>query len=190
MFACNNLYIKKRNGRILPFSYKDYSKQYSYLHKAVEPYKFKLKRGGNWIIQMLHKDKAIYGLGHICQVAFSENRKVYLSGQGADEIMSDYSKFPAQSELHGKYPEKLSPWTNFYSSYMESYIMKEEYIAGAYGIETRYPFLDKEVVQEFLWLKPELKNRMYKAPLDYYLTQNDYPFLRNTKHGFNPLRNA
>ena len=32
--------------------------------------------------------------------------------------------------------------------------MKEEMVAGAYGIETRYPFLDRDVVQEFLWLKP------------------------------------
>ena len=41
---------------------------------------------------------------------------------------------------------------------MEMYIAKEEYVAGAFGIETRYPFLDVQVVQEFLWLLPELKN--------------------------------
>jgi len=33
---------------------------------------------------------------------------------------------------------------------MESYLAKEEYVGGAYGIESRYPFLDKKVVQEFL----------------------------------------
>ena len=26
--------------------------------------------------------------------------------------------------------------------------MKEEYVSGSHGIEGRYPFLDKEVVQE------------------------------------------
>ena len=38
-------------------------------------------------------------------------------------------------------------------------------MAGAFGIETRYPFLDKAVVQEFLSLAPELKNGKYKSVL-------------------------
>jgi hypothetical protein len=67
---------------------------------------------------------------------------------------------------------------------MESYIAKEEYVAGSYGIESRYPFLDLNVVQEFLWLKPELKNLHYKSVLYYYLTKNNYPFTENEKIGF------
>ena len=43
--------------------------------------------------------------------------------------------------------------------------MKEEIIGGSHGIEQRYPFLDKEVVQEFLWLKPELKNKYFAFKL-------------------------
>ena len=31
-------------------------------------------------------------------------------------------------------------------------LMKEEMVAGSYGIETRYPYLDRFVIQEFLWL--------------------------------------
>jgi hypothetical protein len=65
--------------------------------------------------------------------------------------------------------------------------MKEEYIAGAYGIETRYPYLDKQLVQEFLWLTPELKNKVYKAPLDFYMTSQKYPFEKGVKRGFSPL---
>ena len=30
-------------------------------------------------------------------------------------------------------------------------------------VEGRYPLLDPRVVQEFLWLQPELKNQAYKA---------------------------
>jgi len=41
--------------------------------------------------------------------------------------------------------------------------MKEEFTAGAHGVETRYPFLDREVVQEYLWLTGEVKNREYKG---------------------------
>ena len=67
---------------------------------------------------------------------------------------------------------------------MESYLAKEEYVAGAYGIETRYPFLDIDVVQEFLWLTPELKNRYYKSVLHDYLSHNNYPFKEGEKIGF------
>ena len=37
----------------------------------------------------------------------------------------------------------------FYESTMSSYMMKE-YVGGSFGIETRYPFLDRMVVQSFV----------------------------------------
>ena len=67
---------------------------------------------------------------------------------------------------------------------MVSYLAKEEYVAGSYGIETRYPYLDKYVVQEFLWLDSKLKNSKYKSVLDNYLTISKYPFESNIKRGF------
>ena len=67
---------------------------------------------------------------------------------------------------------------------MESYLAKEEYVAGSYGIEARYPFLDKDVVQEFLWLKPKVKNLHYKSVLYYYLKKYNFPFTENEKVGF------
>jgi len=66
---------------------------------------------------------------------------------------------------------------------------KEEYVAGSYGIETRYPFLDTQLVQEFLWLSSDLKNRQYKAPLTEYLERNSYPFQKGNKTGFQADRN-
>jgi asparagine synthetase B (glutamine-hydrolysing) len=67
---------------------------------------------------------------------------------------------------------------------MESYIAKEEYVAGLHGIEARYPFLDKDVVQEFLWLSPKLKNSQYKSVIDQYFVKNQFPFSRGEKKGF------
>eukprot|EP00406_Dinophysis_acuminata_P020944 CAMPEP_0179346330 /NCGR_PEP_ID=MMETSP0797-20121207/72514_1 /TAXON_ID=47934 /ORGANISM="Dinophysis acuminata, Strain DAEP01" /LENGTH=68 /DNA_ID=CAMNT_0021060867 /DNA_START=66 /DNA_END=269 /DNA_ORIENTATION=- len=61
--------------------------------------------------------------------------------------------------------------------------MKEETIAGAYGIETRYPFLDREVVQEYLALAAHVKNSAYKRPIRDFLEGHDYPF-EETKQGF------
>jgi hypothetical protein len=56
-------------------------------------------------------------------------------------------------------------------------------VAGSHSIETRYPFLDKDVVQEFLWLTPELKNKTYKAPIYEYLKRNNFPFAEGKKIG-------
>ena len=38
---------------------------------------------------------------------------------------------------------------------VEDYLAKEESTAGAHGVETRYPFLDRGLVQEFLWLSAD-----------------------------------
>ena len=88
------------------------------------------------------------GLGFICQLASKEGYKIYLSGQGADEIISDYghngNKFYPHSQFGGLFPDELQsvfPWRSFYGGSQFAYINKEECIAGAYGIETRYPFL-------------------------------------------------
>jgi asparagine synthetase B (glutamine-hydrolysing) len=54
--------------------------------------------------------------------------------------------------------------------------MKEECVGGSLGYETRYPFLDRKVVQAYLNLKPELKNQNYKSPLTYLLQKFNYPF--------------
>jgi asparagine synthase (glutamine-hydrolysing) len=133
-------------------------------------------------------DVASIGLASICQLAQKEGRKVLLSGQGADEIIGDYKLYLKQSNFGGVFPEELHEWENFTGGIQRDYLNKEEYIGGAFSIETRYPFLDKDLVQEFLWLKPELKNANYKAPLFEYLTKNNVPFDKDVKRGFNPFR--
>ena len=144
----------------------------------------------------IKSDKASVGLAMICQKACNENYRIYLSGQGADEIISDYGfnghKIYDHSSFGGRFPSDLKtifPWHSFYDGTQIQYLNKEEYIAGAFGIETRYPFLDKHLVQEFLWLVPELKNKKYKAPIDEYLNRNQFPFQRGVKTGFQANKN-
>jgi asparagine synthetase B (glutamine-hydrolysing) len=127
----------------------------------------------------------------LCSYAIKDRKKILLSGQGADEIFSDYGfggiKKYKHSNFGGLFPNDLSkifPWPSFFNSSMESYLAKEEYVAGSYGIEARYPFLDKNVVQEFLWLSPTLKNSKYKSVLDIYLKQNNFPYSESEKIGF------
>ena len=147
------------------------------------------------------KDGSSKGLTYICNRAMHEGKKVYISGQGADEIYGDYKMYPGQSNFHNNvtdkrwalghklgFPDDLKEWKNFRGDMNRDYIMKEELVSGAFGKEGRYPFLDKDVVQEFLWLTPELKNKNYKAPIEYYLTKNKYPFKKDEKRGFNPTQ--
>ena len=141
--------------------------------------------------QILTDDNGAIGCSYICSFAIKKNQKIYLSGSGADEIFSDYGfnkiKIYNHSTIGGYFPDNLSdifPWKNFFHNTQRAYLMKEEHTAGAYGIEVRYPFLDKYVVQEFLWLSNKLKNSLYKSPIDNYLSMNKFPYTKNQKIGF------
>ncbi len=149
----------------------------------------------------VHNDLASLGLMKI-YTNIPKNIKIVLSGSGADEIMSDYTINGYSSSKNtcfmGKFPSNLATifsknildkdcvWKNFYHGTQEVYLAKEESTTGSFGLEGRYPFLDTQVVQEFLWLDCELKNSKYKAPLSNYLTINNYPFIEEKK-GFNPF---
>ena len=142
--------------------------------------------------QFITDDNGSVGISTICNIAKLANNKIFISGSGADEIFSDYGyggkKIFGHSTIGGLFPEDLKtvfPWKNFYKNTQRAYLIKDEYVTGSYGIEGRFPFLDKMVVQEFLWLSHELKNSNYKAPLHYYLKKNNYPFIEKEKIGFN-----
>lgn len=145
-------------------------------------------------------DWAGIGLYYLYTLSRKNNTFIFLSGTGGDEIFSDYGwkgENIKKCESHkkkvdggtfmGLFPEDLTtifPWFNFYTGLMEAFIAKEEYTGSLHGIENRYPFLDKNVVQEFLWLSFELKNNNYKSPLYNYMKINNYPFKENEKIGF------
>ncbi len=139
----------------------------------------------------LHDDTGAIGLSAICRQAKANGQKIYLSGQGADEIVSDYGfdgrRIYKHSNFGGKFPEDLKsifPWPSFFESSQASYLMKEEHVSGSYGIEGRYPFLDPLVVQEFLWLDVKLKNRSYKSVIFEYLCNQNFPLAEGEKRGF------
>ena len=165
--------VLKQRMRLIPdYEYfgsaEDFRQEQDWINTNVEDFKYKIP-------QSLKRDSASLGLSKICAVAHDEGKKVYLSGQGGDEIIADYALKPHLSTFKGVFPKKLFLWNNFYDGCQYSYLGKEEYVAGSHAIETRYPFLDKDVVQEFLWLTPELKNKHYKAPIHEYLQKNNFP---------------
>ena len=119
----------------------------------------------------------------------SRDIKIIASGQGGDEIYSrdqSYTFCNPNPESFDSNLEKVFPWENFYDGAQMSYLSKEESIGGGYGMETRYPFLDKSVVQEYLNLIPALKNKFNKSPIHNFLLENQYPFYFTKKFGFNP----
>jgi asparagine synthetase B (glutamine-hydrolysing) len=185
MFNSNSCGVHLQDNR---WAYKDY------INKNVEEFKYRIYSSSsdyNEFNTRLQDDNGSCGLSMICDNARKEGHKIYLSGSGSDEIFSDYGFNGEKKFLHsnfgGLFPEDLAtifPWASFYGSTMVSYLAKEEYVAGSYGIETRYPYLDKYVVQEFLSLTHTLKNSKYKSVLDEYLTRSNYPFEKNIKRGF------
>ena len=104
---------------------------------------------------------------------------IFIAGQGADEIISNYyedSAFFVDLQLQ-------FPWENFFNGDNRLFIDQYEYIGGAYGVEVRYPFLDKVFVQEFLHLTKEMKNKFYKSVIAEYLNRNNMP-TKDIKVGF------
>ena len=99
-----------------------------------------------------------------------KNKKIdiFISGQGGDEILSNYVK---EGNFFNNLKQQF-PWDNFYNGKNRLYIDQFEYIGGCYGIEVRYPFLDKKFVQEFLNLSKDLKNKKYKSVISEYLHIN------------------
>ena len=174
---CNNDFIEARK----------------HIFEWVEPYTYEIFSGRSDYTEhvQLHQDGGANAFSLVCQNAIKENRKIYISGSGADEIISDYGwngkGMTKHSNFGGLFPDNLGevfPWPSFYGSSQISYLTKEEMVGGSYGIECRYPFLDFDLVQEFLWLKPELKNKYYKSVLHYYMKENNFPFKENEKIGF------
>jgi asparagine synthetase B (glutamine-hydrolysing) len=145
------------------------------------------------------EDRGAMGLAHLLNEVKNKNNKIKIlaSGQGADEIMSNIQAYNFGKPNPISFQEDLSkifPWQNFYLGTQSSYLAREESITGGFGIEGRYPFLDKAVVQEFLWLDSSLKNKTFKSPIVNFLKKYNFPYRRNrnllgqkvsVKSGFN-----
>jgi asparagine synthetase B (glutamine-hydrolysing) len=192
--ARHDLIPKNSKGFLFLPNEQDRAKAQEVLDNRVEGFNYIIYTSGSSCDERklsVHTDQGAVGLSFICSKASEDRRRIYLSGQGADEIFADYGfrgqkKYP-HSNFGGLFPDNLSstfPWPSFYGGSQLSYLVKEEYISGAYGLEGRYPFLDRQVVQEFLSLDVRLKNSNYKSVLYNYLTEHGYPFDLDVKVGF------
>lgn len=127
----------------------------------------------------------------ICNKAKNEGRLISLSGQGADEIITDYynkNSRSVKSTIKNEWNKISGPWPNFFGGWNRTFLGATERIGGLYGIETRYPFLDIELVQSYLHISPEYKKNQYKAPISEMLNRLNFPY-HNFKQGFAAYEN-
>lgn len=182
-------YSKRASGTIIHLDAPAFKRQHLDLVRRCEPYQYVFKQAKpNYFVT---DELAAVGLSFILSKVRSRGGLIYLSGSGADETISDYGmhgkRIFTQSCFAGVFPENLTaifPWCNFYHGTQRAYLMKEELTGGAHGIETRYPFLDPNVVQEYLWLTAETKNSEYKRPVADFLRIYDFPNMYSVKAGF------
>lgn len=180
-----------KNNQLIKLTKEEFLKEKKFLEKFCEPFKSPARKTRPSGYIMLN-DKGSIGTGVICRKANKDGCKVYLSGQGSDEILSDYGfngkPVPGflQSTISGYFPEDLHsifPWENFFKGTQEEFLAKDENVGGTYSIEARYPFLDFDLVQEFLWLSNSLKNKNYKSPIFNLLNELKYPMDPNGVNG-------
>jgi len=114
----------------------------------------------------------------ICTHAKQSGLDICLSGHGADEIYSDYfsPRTKGVSVVNGNYSGWRTKWPNFDMGYGRNILGMFDRAAAAAGIETRYPYLDKGAVQNFLWLSDTLKNQYYKQCQHQIMTKRNFPF--------------
>ncbi|MCR8538764.1 MAG: hypothetical protein JJ848_000205 [Prochlorococcus marinus CUG1439] len=184
-----------KHYQIPPLNKKELEAVASFLNRKLGNIKYSHKDTKQKEAIMLHEDSGALGLATLCKEMSSKGFNVIISGGGADEIISDYGfngkKIYSHSEFGGKFPKDLKsifPWKKFYGDSQRSYLKKDEMVSGIYGMEGRYPFLDLKVIQEFLNLNYDLKNEKYKSCISEFLERENYPFEKNEKEGFNPMK--
>lgn len=123
-----------------------------------------------------YDENAVCQISNLLRCVKSDGIDIIIIGQGADELMSNYKDYNFFKDYNLK---KQFPWANFYEGKNRKFIDEFEYVGGVYGVEVRYPFLDKYFVQEFLNLTNNLKGIKFKAVLNEYMSRNNFPM--NTK---------
>lgn len=116
-----------------------------------------------------HKQhNSVFMLSKLMSTVKRGGHNVFISGQGGDEITSNYVK---DTSFFYNLKQQF-PWNNFYGGKNRYFIDELEYVGGCHGIEVRYPYLDKFFVQEFLNLSHKLKTAKYKSVISEYLHIN------------------
>jgi len=141
---------------------------------------YSLKKDSNSFKLLLDNKIEHYALSYVCAKMKVLRKRVLFTGSGADEIIDNYiNKYKLKGKPFvsmTKWPEDLEnnfPYDHFYENRQRKFIDIQQYVSLSYGIETRNPFLDKRLAQEWLWISPSLKNKESKGPIKNFLRSRD-----------------
>jgi len=114
--------------------------------------------------------------------------RVILSGNEVDGVCENYRNKPrvTTKKQFKKFPSDLDtifPWFHFEENNVRKICDNWETSFLYHGVEGRNCFLDKYLIQEFLWLTPKLKNKRYKHFIKDYLENRNLQ-LPNARVGF------
>ena len=125
------------------------------------------------------KNPGFISTAHIIKTAKKNGSTINLSSQGADEIISDFHNEHSNSRkscLKGDWSKANKPWKNFYGGWLAAFLHANECMGGTLGIETRFPFLDYNLIQTFLSLSADEKAKVYKGPMTQILKKYKFPY--------------
>jgi asparagine synthetase B (glutamine-hydrolysing) len=126
----------------------------------------------------------LIALGAIFRRARTLGLLTQITGQGADEIYTDYSSGSMRmSSLKADWSRSTQEWPNFRNGWQAVFLQTSERIAGAFSIESRYPFLEANSAQAFLRLSLDDRYRRLKEPIIRRLEDLGFPF-HEVKQGF------
>lgn len=130
------------------------------------------------------EERSMFQLANI--IKQKTNKKIVIQGNGADEIISNYSN-KRTNPLPKKYWKEdlksMFPWEHFYEGQMRKVLDYKETAFLKHGLELRNVFLDKDLVQEWLNIHHVLKNSVCKAPLVYYLKKHNVHIPKKVARG-------
>lgn len=116
------------------------------------------------------------------------NKKIVITGNGGDEIYNDWQRQQlghTWSKTNGSFPSSLQlvwPWHNF-NGRMQLNNTRIDFLAGYFGVETRNPLTDIDLVQAWINTTSQKKNS-YKSWMKIYMDQEKYPYTMKKVHGF------
>lgn len=129
-------------------------------------------------------------IARVCKYMNKIGKSNILSGNGGDEMYSDYGFHGRQLANHslfgGYFPALLDviwPWHE-YTHRQSQLVSRIDLLAGYFGIQHKEPLLDVNVVQAWLNTTQDLKNKRYKNWMYEYMKDHDYPISENIKIGF------
>jgi len=116
------------------------------------------------------------------------SKKIVMTGAGGDEIYNDshkQKKGHQWTRTNGSFPSSLQlvwPWYK-QNPRLQRSLTRSDFIAGYFGLETRNPLLDVNLVQAWLNTTSTLKNS-YKSWIKAYFDQEKYPYSMTKVHAF------